>query len=99
VGGAETIRGFNVDREYGKNMIVANVEYRHRFQKNFQGVAFVDYGGAYGGPPDRTDWASFDALLGYGLGIRVKTPLGPIRLDLGFSKDGSRTHFSIGQMF
>jgi outer membrane protein insertion porin family len=99
VGGAETIRGFNVDREYGKNMIVANVEYRHRFQKNFQAVAFVDYGGAYGGPPDRTDWASFDGLLGYGFGIRVKTPLGPIRLDLGFSEDGSRTHFSIGQMF
>jgi len=96
-GGAETIRGFNVDRAFGENMILANLEYRHRIQKNFQAVAFVDYGDAYGGP--NANRSNFDGLLGYGLGIRVKTPLGPIRLDLGFSEDGSRTHFSIGQMF
>lgn len=97
LGGAETLRGFDVDRAYGKNMMLFNFEYRYRLQKNFQAVGFVDYGDAYGGPyANRTN---FDGLLGYGVGIRVKTPLGPIRLDLGFSEDGSHTHFSIGQMF
>ena len=42
---------------------------------------------------------NFSGNLGYGVGIRVQTPLGPLRLDYGFSKEGSRAHFSIGQAF
>lgn len=35
----------------------------------------------------------------FGVGIRVKTPLGPLRLDYGISPWGSVTHFSIAQAF
>ncbi|HUV03761.1 MAG TPA: FtsQ-type POTRA domain-containing protein [Armatimonadota bacterium] len=37
--------------------------------------------------------------IGYGIGIRVTTPIGPLRLDYGFSKEGSRAHFSIAHAF
>ena len=78
-------------------MLLANLEYRHRVRKHLQAVAFVDYGDAYGGP--FANRAHFDGLFGYGVGVRVKTPLGPIRLDLGRSGGSSRLYFSIGQMF
>jgi outer membrane protein insertion porin family len=35
----------------------------------------------------------------YGAGVRVKTPIGALRLDYGISKEGKRTHFSISQTF
>jgi outer membrane translocation and assembly module TamA len=44
-----------------------------------------------------------DLGVGLGFGLRIKTPLAPIRIDLGFprsfDKTGVRWHFSIGQMF
>lgn len=42
---------------------------------------------------------SLSLHTGMGFGIRVKTPIGPIRLDYGISKEGRRTHFSIAQTF
>lgn len=41
----------------------------------------------------------FSPNLGYGLGIRVATPIGPLRLDYGFGSEGSRAHFSVGHVF
>jgi len=41
----------------------------------------------------------FKMHFGAGIGIRVKTPIGPIRLDYAGSKEGNRVHFSIAQMF
>ncbi len=38
--------------------------------------------------------------LGYGLGLRIQSPLGPIRIDYGFNDRGqSRFHFGIGERF
>ena len=34
-----------------------------------------------------------------GLGLRVTTPIGPIRLDYGYGNEGGRLHFSIGHSF
>ena len=116
VGGAETLRGFREDRFWGRNMFLASAEYRFPLAKSLTGVAFVDYGDAWGGPEeyrkravppaDITDLIdgfpqheSFSANVGYGIGIRVRTPIGPLRLDYGFSTEGSRAHFSIGHVF
>jgi outer membrane protein insertion porin family len=49
--------------------------------------------------PGLTQHESFSPSLGYGVGIRVATPLGPVRLDYGFGSEGSRAHFSIGHAF
>jgi outer membrane protein insertion porin family len=42
---------------------------------------------------------SFELHTAFGFGVRVKTPIGPLRLDYGISKEGRRTHFSISQAF
>lgn len=141
VGGAETLRGFKEDRFWGKHMFLASAEYRFPVAPSLTGVAFVDYGDAWGAAsafrqspvPERNDDGSivtdpitgdivyqrdqdgnlvmtdlipgfsqhegFSPSVGYGIGIRVVTPIGPLRLDYGFSKEGSRAHFSIGHAF
>lgn len=102
-GGANTIRGYPEDRFWGKNMAILNLEYRHPIQKSFNMIAFVDYGGAWGGfgtVNNYTQSKRAEFKLGYGLGFSFRTPLGPIRLDFGFNQDGgSRTHFMIGTSF
>jgi len=102
VGGAETLRGYQEDRFWGKQAALLSFEYRIPVEKAFTAVLFVDIGHAWGGYPtvnNFTQSASFKPQIGYGVGIRVRTPLGPLRIDYGIGKDGGRTHFSVGQVF
>jgi outer membrane protein insertion porin family len=102
IGGAETLRGYPEDRFWGKNAALLSVEFRQPIEKAFTAVFFVDIGHAWGGYPsvnDFTQRGSFRPEVGYGLGIRVRTPLGPLRIDYGIGRDGGRTHFSVGQVF
>jgi outer membrane translocation and assembly module TamA len=64
-------------------------------------VFFADAGNTFA---DRTKFSLSDLDVGVGFGLRVKTPLAPIRIDLGYPIPGRpgaglRWHFSIGQMF
>jgi outer membrane protein insertion porin family len=102
IGGAETLRGYPEDRFWGKHAALLSVEFRQPIEKAFTAVFFVDIGHAWGGYPsvnDFTQRSSFRPEVGYGLGIRVDTPLGPLRIDYGIGRDGGRTHFSVGQVF
>ncbi|MCL6519143.1 MAG: FtsQ-type POTRA domain-containing protein [Armatimonadetes bacterium] len=109
VGGAETLRGYREDRFWGKNMFLLSTEYRFPLAPSLKGVAFVDYGDAWGADEQflninlfGTEFAQhkdFSPKVGYGVGIRVVTPIGLLRLDYGFSDEGSRAHFSIGHAF
>ena len=48
------------------------------------------------------DQSDFDLSLlesGYGIGLRINSPLGPIKLDWGKGKQRSRFHFSFGGQF
>jgi outer membrane protein insertion porin family len=122
VGGADTLRGFNEDRFWGRYMLVSNNEYRFPLGSSITGVMFVDAGDAWGADtqylnplcvvspaagiqttqqafPGFTQSTTFAPQLGYGVGIRVDTPIGPLRLDYGFCNEGSRAHFSIGHVF
>ncbi|MBN1461482.1 MAG: BamA/TamA family outer membrane protein [Armatimonadetes bacterium] len=105
IGGSETLRGYRTDRFVGTRMAILNAEYRMPISDNLLGVLFVDVGDAWGGPladdPSFEDSVhdSFTSHVGYGLGVRVKTPIGPIRLDLGFSEEGTETHFGVRNMF
>jgi outer membrane protein insertion porin family len=103
MGGSDSLRGYDEDRFWGKNALLATVEYRHPIQKSFNAVAFVDYGGAWGGYTGIQGFTQSrrpDFHLGFGVGVSFRTPLGPIRLDLGFDEKGkSRTHFLIGTSF
>jgi outer membrane protein insertion porin family len=99
IGGSETVRGYDADEQFGDNQVYGNMELRYRFQNKFQFVAFMDAGSAYGGRFSSTD--SFEALFGYGVGVRLQTPIGPVRLDLakGSGGGGFKTHFGIGSSF
>ena len=102
-GGSTSIRGYDEDRFWGKQTLTSTLEYRYPLQRSFNFIAFCDYGGAWGGYGqvnkfDQSD--KFNMHVGYGLGLSFRTPLGPIRLDLGFDDRGkSRTHFLIGTSF
>ncbi|MEI6503527.1 MAG: BamA/TamA family outer membrane protein, partial [Armatimonadota bacterium] len=106
-GGGNTLRGYQDDRYRGEKMLLVNLEYRRPISDRLTAVLFVDAGDAFGGnfttvvpgfsvPADDPD---FTAHVGAGVGIRVVTPIGPIRLDFGWGEDGSQAHFSFGQMF
>ncbi len=107
VGGANSLRGYDPDRWRGNNLLLVNVEYRHPITDSLTGVGFVDVGDAWGGEfrtvvPGFSIAAEDQGLephIGVGVGLRVKTPLGPIRLDLGFGEEGNQAHFSFGQAF
>ena len=97
IGGTETVRGYNTEQQYGDNQAYANLELRYRFQPRITGVLFVDSGTAYGGRISTNSSPSF--LTSFGLGVRLVSPIGPIRLDYGIGRDGGRTHFGIGSTF
>ncbi len=96
LGGAETLRGYDYGEYYGDNMLLANAEYRFRIFKGVQGVVFVDTG---------TTWLKEQQInaaglsTGAGLGVRVETPIGMLRVDYGFGKQGGQAYLSFGQMF
>jgi outer membrane protein insertion porin family len=102
-GGSETIRGYAEDRFWGNQTLVSNLELRIPIQKAFSIVGFIDYGGAWGGYGSVNEFTQSNKLnlhLGYGVGFSFRTPLGPLRFDLGFDERGrSRTHFLIGTSF
>ena len=95
VGGSDTLRGYEDDQFKGDKMLAASVEYRFPIAKKVQGVVFTDVGNAWA---DKSYKLS-DLNASVGVGLRVQTPIGPIRLDLAKGDEGARTHFSFGGQF
>ncbi len=98
VGGSDTVRGYNADEQFGDNQFYSNLELRYRLNQQFQLVGFTDVGKAYGGRFS-TDLVNSNVLFSIGAGIRVKTPIGPVRLDVARGSRGVKTHFGIGSTF
>jgi outer membrane protein insertion porin family len=95
VGGADTVRGYSYGDAKGEKKLVINSEYRVRLVDAVQGVLFVDFGNAW--KEESMDFT--DLNMGYGIGVRLDTPLGIIRIDYGIGEDGGQTYFSFGQSF
>ncbi len=106
IGGVDSLRGYFDDRFWGNNQLLINTELRVPFDKAgaLGGTLFVDVGDAWGASDVNRDSVvgfeqrkNFKANVGYGLGLRVKIPLGVVRLDYGFAQSGKgRSHFAIG---
>lgn len=99
LGGADTLRGFEDDQFRGKKMYNATLEYRVPIFNKVTGVLFTDMGDAWDAP--HVTWYEDDKSfnISVGAGVRISTPIGPIRLDYGVSKDDSKFHFSFGGQF
>lgn len=102
-GGDTSVRGYafkslgpkNSDGDVigGKHLMVGSIEIDHLLTDKWGVAAFVDSGNAF----DRTP---VNPKTGIGLGIRWRSPVGPIRIDFAYAlnKDNSpfRIHFSMG---
>ena len=98
VGGSKTLRGYEDDAFEGDEMLLGNFEIRVPIDNNFKAVVFYDTGNAWN-TRDGEDFSFSDLYDSYGFGIRVKTPLGNLRVDYGEGEDESKTHFGFGEMF
>ena len=119
-GGDTTVRGFTLDRlgtsdtidpkgfpKGGNGLIVLNTELRRQVRGGLGVVTFIDAGNVFSHVTDM----DLGQLRGaYGFGIRYRSPIGPIRVDLGFKMDrrtlpdGTKErptalHISLGQAF
>ena len=70
-----------------KNMATASVEYEQYFSGAWGGAVFVDSGTAF---DDRPDWRT-----GIGVGLRWKSPVGPVRVDLAHGLDDPDSSFQL----
>ena len=98
MGGSDTLRGYEDDQFRGNSMVKATLEYRFPIVKKVQGVLFTDNGYAW----DKRHEDEFDFGLvknSYGVGLRINSPLAPVKLDYGYGEDGGKFHFSFGGQF
>jgi translocation and assembly module TamA len=74
---------------------VASVEYQHPIARDVALAAFYDRGNA------ADTWASLQPVAGWGLGVRWRTPVGPLNFDVarGVAVGQWRLHFSLGVVF
>ena len=77
----------------GRNLLVGSLEYEHMFDEQWGMASFVDAGNAF-------NEVSEGLRVGVGLGLRWRSPIGPVRLDLGHGLDdpqrGWQLHLGIG---
>lgn len=106
MGGSSSVRGYDEGEVgSGRRFAQATVEYRFPVFSIISGALFVDAASDLGsgnlvpGSPAIVRGKPGGGI-GYGLGVRVQSPLGPIRVDYGFNDQGeSRLHFGIGERF
>jgi outer membrane protein insertion porin family len=112
LGGRSTVRGYDQDmlgpkgkdgNPIGGNVfLMESVELRSSLGKGIGLVAFLDGGNVW---LDIKDVNPSDIKFTTGLGIRYKTPVGPLRIDYGIKlqkekgESSGEIHFSIGHAF
>jgi outer membrane protein insertion porin family len=98
IGGDNTLRGYQDKHYRGDQMFLANAELRLPIHNSASLVFFYDVGMAWDTRRgERFDFG--DLAEGYGVGFRVRTPIGNLRLDFAQGSDESRVHFGFGEMF
>jgi outer membrane protein insertion porin family len=112
-GGAATVRGYRERRlgpldargnpAGGNGLAVFNVEWRFPIWRWFGGTVFFDTGAV---TAEVEDLAPDELRSGVGAGLRLSTPVGPVRLDVGYPLDRvenqdqkPRVYLSIGHPF
>ena len=111
VGGGNSLRGYDGGFFKGSQKLVATIENRTQLNDIIGIVVFADAGRAWkqnGRDPSYTrDNNHFGRNIGTtaGVGIRLNTPIGPLRFDFGWpvgnkmDDDGMKFYFNMGQSF
>jgi outer membrane protein assembly factor BamA len=110
-GGASSVRGYseraigpvdeNDNPSGGRYLGEVSTELRFPLYKILGGVVFIDGGNI---------WQEYDEIplglrWGIGIGLRIRSPIGSVRLDYGFKIDrredepAGSLHFAIGEAF
>lgn len=106
LGGTTTVRGYDEGAVgTGRSFVQGSAEYRFPIYSVVGGALFFDAAtdfGTGGDVPGRPAEVRNKpgSGFGYGVGLRVQSPLGPIRVDFALNDDGgSRFHFGLGERF
>ncbi|MDD5455708.1 MAG: BamA/TamA family outer membrane protein [Candidatus Margulisbacteria bacterium] len=101
IGGAYSLRGYPesyanlANAIIGNKKILLNVEYRVFLTEWLQGAIFID-----GGIATDNDLQLDKLKWGKGVGIRILTPLAPLRFDFAIGDNNQfLLHFGLGQLF
>lgn len=115
-GGAYTIRGYDErkvgpldsvskDPLGGESMLVGNIEYTYPVASFIKLATFYDVGNVWS---QMSQIGNGGFKSGFGLGVRIKTPIGPVMLDYGIplnkepgedKKKSGRFHFNMTKGF
>jgi translocation and assembly module TamA len=81
-----------------RKLVTASLEVAHPFSDKrpaFWWATFVDAGAAI------DQWSEFKPSYGYGVGVRWRSPVGPLRIDWAYGQavHQGRLHFSVGIAF
>ena len=106
LGGTNSVRGYDEgDVGSGRSYLQATAEYRFPLFSIISGALFVDaatdLGTGKNVPGDPAGVRGKPGSgLGYGIGVRVQSPLGPIRIDFGINdQGGNNIRFGFGERF
>ncbi|KAG2279140.1 hypothetical protein Bca52824_061695 [Brassica carinata] len=104
IGGTNSVRGYEEGAVgSGRSYVVGSGEVSFPMRGPVEGVLFTDYGtdlGSGNTVPGDPAGARLKpgSGYGYGFGVRVDSPLGPLRLEYAFNdKHNGRFHFGVGQ--
>ena len=102
-GGGQSVRGYSFESlgevnsdgivVGGKHLLTGSIEYEQTIKDKWGAAVFVDAGNAF------NDWSDPNLKVGVGAGVRWRSPIGPVRVDLGFPTDNfadPHLHLSIG---
>ena len=110
-GGSTTVRGYDerslgpADTRRGDVMLVLNSELRFPIYKPVNGTFFFDAGNVWDRLPDIS---TIPLRIAIGIGLRMDTPLGPVRFDYAYpfatteslaTRPQTRTYLELGQAF
>ena len=106
-GGDDSVRGYGYRTlgpvvsdvvTSGRTLLTGSVEVARPISPKYPAfwwAAFIDAGNA----ADR--WSDLHPVVGYGVGLRWRSPVGPLRVDLAYGQEVRqfRVHFSVGIAF
>lgn len=79
----------------GRVLLTGSSEIVQWLTSSWGAAMFVDFGNA------ANSWKDYDPALGYGLGVRWRSPIGPVGADIAYGEETKeyRLHFNLGVNF